>query len=520
MEETRQLRPEPRSISSFWPDFLLLAVIWLPILEILSLEWRYNEQYYFGFFVPIFTIYLIYNRLNENFRTSTFRLPYPILWFCLVLFIPLQIIETANPDWRLIYYLITILGCIVTLLVLVKQGGVPFALYLTPPLMMILFAVAWPINLETRVTLELMQVVATITVEILNLLGIYAVQRGSVIELSGALIGIEEACSGVRSLQSSLMAGYLFGELFRMSIVRRALLIAISIAFTFLLNIIRTLTLTFITYFQGESVFEDWHDPIGNAVSIVGFIGVWLLAFWIRKKATEEPAETETEAKAEALKSLGIMPAMVGIIIAALSLGVDWLWYARGSSKDANLNEYAFNKAPIVEIDAFENEIDPLIKAQLKYTEGYHYIWVEDARYLWSLFYFKWEAGNISSHAGVHRPENCLPSAGFRLIEEHEPIAYPLPNGQTISIRRLSFALSDQRLHVFFTVWNDHVENARLSETAWERIEDAWAGRIVDGRHSLQWILSGYPTIHEAQAAVLDNLVAISSTSANPDSSE
>ena len=34
------------------------AVIWLPVLNHLRLEWMVNEQYRYGFLVPVFALYL------------------------------------------------------------------------------------------------------------------------------------------------------------------------------------------------------------------------------------------------------------------------------------------------------------------------------------------------------------------------------------------------------------------------------------------------------------------------------
>ena len=50
-----------------------------------------------------------------------------------------------------------------------------------------------------------MHLATGINVSLLNLLEPPAVQQGNVIEVGSALIGIEEACSGVRSMQATLM---------------------------------------------------------------------------------------------------------------------------------------------------------------------------------------------------------------------------------------------------------------------------------------------------------------------------
>ena len=55
------------------------------------------------------------------------------------------------------------------------------------------------------------------------------------IEVSTGLVGIDESCSGIRSLQATLMIALFFGEFYRMSGTRRGWLLvagpALAMAF-------------------------------------------------------------------------------------------------------------------------------------------------------------------------------------------------------------------------------------------------------------------------------------------------
>ena len=55
--------------------------------------------------------------------------------------------------------------------------------------------------------------VTRLTVELLNVAGIPAQAVGSLIRLSNCTVGVDEACSGIRSLQSTLMATLFIGHL-------------------------------------------------------------------------------------------------------------------------------------------------------------------------------------------------------------------------------------------------------------------------------------------------------------------
>ncbi len=70
-----------------------------------------------------------------------------------------------------------------------------------------------------------MRIVANVAAETAMLLGIPAQVEGNLIRVSAGLLGLNEACSGIRSLQTSLMIGLLFGELKRLSFLRRVALV-------------------------------------------------------------------------------------------------------------------------------------------------------------------------------------------------------------------------------------------------------------------------------------------------------
>src|SRR5207253_355257 len=91
-----------------------------------------------------------------------------------------------------------------------------------------LVAVPWVSLVEEPIVQGLMRVVAAVASEVVALFGIPAQLEGNLIRTPGGLVGVNEACSGVRSLQTSLMIGLLFGELKRLSIFRRIVLVAVA----------------------------------------------------------------------------------------------------------------------------------------------------------------------------------------------------------------------------------------------------------------------------------------------------
>src|SRR6202040_4046450 len=118
----------------------------------------------------------------------------------------------------------------------------------------------------------LMRVVAAISSELVALFGIPAQLEGNLIRIPNGLVGVNEACSGVRSFQTSLMIGLLFGELKRLSIFRRVILVFAAAA-AFVDNCARAFFLVWIAATRNMATANSWHDFAGYAIVGLVFVG-------------------------------------------------------------------------------------------------------------------------------------------------------------------------------------------------------------------------------------------------------
>src|SRR6202008_342299 len=107
------------------------------------------------------------------------------------------------------------------------------------------------------------QAATVATVWLLNLFHTSAVQHGNLIEVKNGLLGIDEACSGVRSLQATLMVSLFLGELYRASRLRRIVIVLCGVLIAFLCNVGRTFILTAVAAKDGVEAISNWHDPLG-----------------------------------------------------------------------------------------------------------------------------------------------------------------------------------------------------------------------------------------------------------------
>lgn len=492
---------------------LFLALLWVDFMATFRLEWTFDEQYRYGWITPLLALYL----LRERWLIRP--LPSPgwgaelIIALGLLLLFPLHIILGSNPEWRLALWCYAGVVFMITLALLWQRGGLPWLTHFAPAFALMLFAVPWPIMIEQPVTQGLMRLVAAVVVETMNLAGVYAEQSGNLIRLREGWVGVEEACSGVRSLQSTLMSAWFIGELFRFTLGGRLLLIALGALASLGLNLLRTLTLTWLTHTSGPQVMDDLHDPVGHIIAAVAFILLLVIARLIRKRFVHHTGRTRAPLPRHAfITSAGrVWVPVVWIVLLALTHVATMGWYRqadRGNGRQADL---------VVDwgLLRFEPEfrtIPPAIRAQLRYTEGAQVEWVEPGlrRVKWTVFDFAWDDPTISPFVGVHRPDTCLPASGFTPTGSHAPLYYER-DGQTLKFSATSYRYIQTPVQVFYATWDGRGnEPLPLVETAVDRLRLAWSGRRITSKRSLQIVMQGIEDPAEARheaGAFLDKVL-------------
>lgn len=132
--------------------------------------------------------------------------------------------------------------------------------------------------LENQLSLFLRHKVAVAVMSIFDLLGHPLEQQGNVLVLpNGDTVGVEDACSGIRSLTACLFAGSFLAAAFLDQWWKKVGLVAAAMLFAFLTNIGRGLFLTGWAYRHGaDAISGPVHDAAGYGV--LGLTCVGLLA--------------------------------------------------------------------------------------------------------------------------------------------------------------------------------------------------------------------------------------------------
>lgn len=353
-------------------------------------------------------------------------------------------------------------------------------------------------KLEQPLIEFLTSLVAAMTVHGLNICGIPAIERGNLIEISAGVVGIEEACSGIRSFQAALMASLFLGQLFAFKWRLRVLLIGIGALIALVCNVFRAGLLTYIADSRGLAEIGKWHDSAGYTILFVCFAVLTALALYLRPTAIAVPSHKPT-AKPYILPHGFTFGLAAWVFFAAAGTEA---WYRTGTHAAAPWwrVEWPTDRVGYSEIPLTE-EIRSMQSDEAKAAR-----WKEAGGEQFTMFFFRWLPGPATSRmlARFHRPEICLPAVGTRLVKESQ-IETLQTGGIQLVFRSYLFEQETRLIHVFFCVWEDEkpmTPDARVIEswtpqTRWEAVT---MRRRKLGQQVLEVAITGLAGGEEARA--------------------
>jgi len=435
---------------------MLLALAWFAVIRIVWSDWRVDPQYSYGILVPILVVGLLLKRREDGpapIRPSGFHRAAALATLLgaatlLALVIP---VAESNPDWRPLGVAASLAGVCITLAIVFLRGGMPWLGHYFFPICFFLIAVPWPRNFEQSLMGGLMSWNAVATLEILHWLGYEAMRQGNLIVIPQGILGIEEACSGIRSLQSGLMTALFFGEIFRLHAARRILLLGVSLLAALLGNILRSSFLAVEASRHGLAAVSTWHDTAGLVVLLTTVGAVFFFAARWRRitKGSNRMDLGEPGAWGGDLP-----PLVLASLVLILSLGGSEVWFRAHESGVTGSFDWMLRPRENISGVSRVNVPAATLK-MLFYPEGFSERWITPENRLGQSFYFRWPAGRTSAQAiSMHNPEVCLSSIGMKLKEPLPPMNYS-DTGVTIPFRSWLFDQQGRPVYVFHAIIED-----------------------------------------------------------------
>jgi exosortase len=320
---------QSRSLTDLARGHLLLVALLLGFAAYMTWDqiywWQEREDYSFGFLVPLFALYVVYDRWpsicsyvfpsaqSTSAPVVSSQQPGALIKGCeyvalaafiagLVLFAIGALLRSVtgpqNPASLAIAA--SFAGIMLsTIFIMSKEqvDGQPMplknrlaltALFLFPALIWLLSAPLVTV-FEKAIRVFLLTKVTIVVFNLFDLLGYELEREGNVLLLPDGQVGVEEACSGIRSLTACLFAGSFLAAVFLKQLWKKILLVACAMLFAVLTNLLRSMFLTLWAYHNGsEAIDAHWvlpilgdigsvHDVTGMAILFLTCVGLLLL---------------------------------------------------------------------------------------------------------------------------------------------------------------------------------------------------------------------------------------------------
>jgi exosortase len=489
-----------------WPAILFLGCLWLVVFQRIHDAWSTSVVYAYGWAVPLLALYLARERWLTR-PTATRARPRPaMLWRATLLlmigYVPVRIVQEANPDWVKVNWVMMGIACGVTLAAAWALGGGRQAAHFAFPVLFCFTALPWPVWMEEALVQLLMRTNASVCAELLTLGGLPALAQGNLIQISTNWLNVEEACSGIQSLQTTFMMSLFLGEFHRLVLARRAALLLAALALAFVGNMGRTLVLA---HFARSGTADSWHDAVGNGAMLLTLAGVWCLGLWLRRRGHHEghPAD---ELPPSAFPALLPAPlAFTGLTLLAGAEGVTEAWY--------RVHEHALAPARTWSVawprDAkgfAERPLSERSRALLKFTQGAAASWSDRQGRSWEAYFLTWEPSRVSKYLAMsHYPSVCLPATGLTFLGDTGPWDW---RGAGIHLPFNGYLFKDggREVHVFHAIAEDRPvrEGSRFAYyqvTTTERLESVLRGERNLGQRVLGIAVRGCRNPREAREA-------------------
>lgn len=298
---------QPRSSLGLWAALLpmWLALGWL--VSKAQWFWNHNPEMAFGWMVLLLSAFLIWDQWKSVPR-PVFEIRWPFFVFAFCGAGMLFLVQMYQAAYGTMAALLSGLAigvfaiCAANLHYVFGWKGIRFFAF---PLLFLLIALPLPSVVYNLVVGGLQSKVSALNVEVLNLIGIPAQRIGSLIQLPNGTIGVDEACSGIRSLQSTIMATLFIGYITLKRRGFQAALFISGIILAFFGNVIRSLYLSLTANQQGLDAVKKVHDSAGWSILVFTAGGVILLSWLFSKMekwldAEQKKLEIASESTSEA----------------------------------------------------------------------------------------------------------------------------------------------------------------------------------------------------------------------------
>jgi exosortase len=253
----------------------LVVLLYGGVLKALAADWWTNSDYGHGFFVPLFSSYILWHQrrrwMSCEIRPSNFGL--------LVMLGAVVFLVVGSLGAELFISRVSLLVLLVGLVLFL--AGWKVLSVVSFPVAFLIFMIPIPMIVYNQITFPLQLIASRFATFWLEVVQVPVLRDGNILIMSDYSLEVAEACSGIRSLVSLIALAVAYGYLAESRRWVRYLLAVLMVPIAIVSNAIRIMGAGMLAHKFGPGVAEGFlHGFSGWVLFLVGlslmFVGHWI----------------------------------------------------------------------------------------------------------------------------------------------------------------------------------------------------------------------------------------------------
>lgn len=268
-----------------WPAFLLglLVLLYAGILKGLVLQWWSNPDYGHGFFVPLFSCYILW-RERKHWTKSEIN-PSNFGFVVMLGAVGLLLLGSLGAELFISRFsmLVLLAGMILFLAGWNTLRAVSF------PLSYLIWMIPIPVIIYNQITFPLQLLASRLATAWLELMQVPVLRDGNILVMSNYSLEVVEACSGIRSLMTLIALAVAYGYLAEPRRWVRYVLAFLMIPIAIVTNAIRIMGAGMLAHRYGPATAEGFLHEFSGWVIFMSALLLMFLCHWILRRIGRVP---------------------------------------------------------------------------------------------------------------------------------------------------------------------------------------------------------------------------------------
>jgi exosortase len=263
-----------------WPALLLALVVLLyaGILKGLISQWWTDADYGHGFFVPLFSGYILW-RERERWSKKEIK---PSNSGLVVMIGAVGLLLLGSLGAELFISRISLLVLLTGMILFLAGWSMLRAVFF--PLSYLILMIPFPVIIYNQITFPLQLLASRLATAGLELVQVPVLRDGNVLVLSNYSLEVVEACSGIRSLMALVALAIAYGYLVEPRRSVRYILALLMIPIAIVTNAIRIMGAGMLAHRYGPGAAQGFLHEFSGWVIFMSAVGLMVLCHWVLRR--------------------------------------------------------------------------------------------------------------------------------------------------------------------------------------------------------------------------------------------